>query len=204
MSNLTRESLEDAAYTAVEHEYTAKETDATPDVMRQVERVIYMQSIDQHWKDHLQQMDHLKEGIHLRGYAQKDPKQEYKKEAYNMFVDMMARMQADVLEKIFHVTVTREGEEEMQRRMEEARARQRVTEQHAEATGITEPPKPQPAQAQPMAQQQMPQGPPQKVETYKRDKPKIGRNDQCYCGSGKKYKNCHLTADEEAERAARA
>jgi preprotein translocase subunit SecA len=203
ISNLSRETIENEAYAMAEKIYFAKEADAGAEVMRQVERVIYLQSIDQFWKDHLLQMDHLKEGIHLRGYAQKDPKQEYKKEAYNMFVDMMSRMQADVAAKIFHVTITRESEEEYQRSLEAQRARQQVIEQHAAAAAITAP-APQPAapaapQARPM---QLQASEPAKIETYRRDKPKVGRNEPCYCGSGKKYKNCHLTEDEAAERRA--
>ena len=217
--DLTREGLENRVYKEVEKHYLAKEQSATPDVLRQVERRIYLELIDTQWKDHLLQMDHLKEGIHLRGYGQKDPKQEYKKEGYEMFVEMMARMQAAVLETVFHVSITQETPEEYERRQEAQRARQRMVEQHAQIAGgaaaamavsAAAPPgaKPTPPmQLQAdgrMTQASQGQGAqPVKIETYRRERPKVGRNEVCYCGSGKKYKNCHLSEDEQADRAAR-
>jgi preprotein translocase subunit SecA len=217
--DISREALENRAYETVEKFFLAREKQTGEEVLRRVERRVYLELIDTHWKDHLLQMDHLKEGIHLRGYGQKDPKQEYKKEGYNMFVEMMARMQNAVLETIFHVTITQETPEEYERRQEAMRAKQKMVEQHQQIAGgaaasLAAAPTPEqlaqmqkrqggggPARGQVQAQQAAPP-PPAKIETYRRERPKVGRNEPCYCGSGKKYKNCHLQEDEQAERAA--
>ncbi len=216
--DISHEALENRAYETVEKFFLDREKQTGEEVLRRVERRVYLELIDTHWKDHLLQMDHLKEGIHLRGYGQKDPKQEYKKEGYNMFVEMMARMQSSVIETIFHVTITQETPEEYERRQEAARARQKVVEQHQQIPGgaaAALAAAPRPAPLAPLQQRQGgggpprgPQGqqaappPPAKIETYRRERPKVGRNEPCYCGSGKKYKNCHLSEDEQADRAA--
>jgi preprotein translocase subunit SecA len=123
-------------------------------------KVIMLQSIDTHWKDHLLSMDHLKEGIGLRGYGQKDPVREYQKEGYEMFMDMINRIKEDTIEKLCIVRIQRE--EEIEQMREEASQDYIMSrgEQTAEAS------------------------------TVKRDAKKIGRNDPCPCGSGKKYKKC--------------
>jgi preprotein translocase subunit SecA len=204
LSVITRESLEDAAFTAVELDYKRREAQESEGERRKAERYEYLRLIDQYWKEHLQQVDHLKEGINLRGYAQKDPKQEYKKEAYNLFVDMMARMSNDILFNIFHMRVI--GEAEYMALMEAERQKQKMVEQHASAQSMAAGPAPEaePANAgqQPQRMLQQPQTEPVKVETFRREKPKVGRNDPCYCGSGKKYKACHLPEDEAAEKRA--
>jgi preprotein translocase subunit SecA len=125
-----------------------------------------LQTIDQQWKDHLLSIDHLKEGIGLRGYGQKDPKQEYKKEAFNLFMAMILRIRAEVVEKIFWVQIAREEdlEEEVERLEEEQQKRRKMVYNLGEAEA---------AQHQPV----------------KSDKA-AGRNDPCPCGSGKKYKRC--------------
>src|SRR5690606_26552879 len=115
LSNLedtTREGLENAVYAQLEARLVAKEAEYTPEALYGVARVIYLQAIDKAWKEHPREMDHLREGIGLRGYAQKDPKQEYKKEGYNLFASMMATVGTDVLQKVFRVHITAETEDQ--------------------------------------------------------------------------------------------
>ena len=123
-------------------------------------RVIMLQSIDTQWKENLLAMDHLKEGIGLRGYGQKDPVREYQKEGYDMFMDMISRIKEDSVEKLCLVQIRREEEVE---RIEE-KQRQNYIMSRGEDT---------PASA-----------------TVRRETAKVGRNDPCPCGSGKKYKKC--------------
>jgi preprotein translocase subunit SecA len=112
-----REDLLDRCWSAVESEYLAKERSASPDVMRQIEAYLYLQVIDESWKQHLSTMEQLREGIHLRSYGQKDPKQEYKKEGFNLFVQMMARIRDETLDKLMKSQIVRreEGEAELER-----------------------------------------------------------------------------------------
>jgi len=142
--------------------YEHKEQEIGEPLLRHVEKVLMLQTFDTLWKEHLLSMDHLKEGIGLRGYGQKDPKQEYKKEGYEMFMDMMGRVYFDVLQKLFSIQVTREEEVE---KLEE-RKEQKMFMSRGE-------------------------GEPQQNDPVKRDGDKVGRNDPCPCGSGKKYKKCH-------------
>ena len=146
--------------------FNAKLASFGDDLMDHLIKVIMLQTIDQQWKDHLLSIDHLKEGIGLRGYGQKDPKQEYKREAYNLFMALILRIRAEVVEKIFWVQLAREGgdlEEEVERLEEEQqKKRQRLS------FNIT------------------PDEPVKPVKSAK----SAGRNDPCPCGSGKKFKKC--------------
>jgi len=165
---LTVERLEQMAIDQIHAAYDDKEHAFTPPVLRQLEKLVLLQTVDALWKDHLLAMDHLKEGISLRGYGQRDPLQEYKKEGFEMFEAMMQLLEADVVEKVFTVQIARQ--EDVQRL--EARRR------------------PQPAQMV-MSGGGVPQQPQGKPSTVRRDADKVGRNDPCPCGSGKKYKKCH-------------
>ena len=192
----SREDVLDRVYKECERVYKEKTEKLTDHVMKQLELYFYLQAIDHHWKDHLQTMDHLREGIYLRGYAQKDPKQEYKREGYDLFVDMMSRIGADVVEKIYKVQVREEenvDELEERRRVAAAAAARRAV----MSRGTTAPGPGQPAGERPEAQAsgQQQQG------TVRRVIPKVGRNEPCPCGSGKKYKNCCLPKDEAARPA---
>lgn len=100
-----RDDILDKIWAEVERFYNAKEADVGSDVMRQLESYLYLQTIDARWKEHLQHMDHLREGIHMRAYGQRDPKQEYKREGYNLFVNLMARIRDEVLEKVFKAQI---------------------------------------------------------------------------------------------------
>jgi len=138
----------------------AKEEEYGKALMEYVMRVVMLQSIDTHWKDHLLAMDHLKEGIGLRGYGQKDPVREYQKEGYEMFMDMVYRIKEDMLEKLSMVRIQREEEvQEIQERQSQDYIMSRGD------TGA-------------------------KAATVKREGKKVGRNEPCPCGSGKKYKHC--------------
>ena len=135
----------------------------TPPVMEHLMKVLLLQTIDAQWKDHLLSIDHLKEGIGMRAYAQKNPKEEYKREAYALFMEMMGRIRQEVAQKLFRVQLARE-EEVAEMEAEQRRERQALARQGGPG---------------PVAQ-----GP------VKRDIEKVGRNDACPCGSGKKYKKC--------------
>ncbi len=166
----SRDEIAESIYGQVEKVIASKEDEMGMDVLVSVFRHFYLREVDKQWLEHLAAMDHLRSGISLRSYGNKDPKQEYKREGYDMFTAMMGHIKANVLEKTFHVQI--EKKEDVQR-IAVPRRMTRVTEGRG-ATGDQA--GPQPAQKQ---------------TTVKRDQPKVGRNDPCPCGSGKKYKKCH-------------
>ena len=160
--------------------YRHKEEMVGTPVLRHFEKAVMLQSLDQHWKDHLASMDHLRQGIHLRGYAQKNPKQEYKREAFELFARMLEHLKLDVTTVLARVRVREQSEVEAieaeQRRKAEAEAkRMQFTHAQAEQEGGV-------ADSDGLATAQAP---------VVREGPKVGRNDPCPCGSGKKYKQCH-------------
>jgi preprotein translocase subunit SecA len=159
-ATLDREEVTEKIMNDVQNLLKNKEEEYGKPLMEYVMRVVMLQSIDTHWKDHLLAMDHLKEGIGLRGYAQKDPVREYQKEGYEMFMDMIYRIKEDMLEKLSMVKIRREEE------VQEIRERQ--SQDYVMSRGDTG--------ATPA--------------TVKREGKKVGRNDPCPCGSGKKYKHC--------------
>jgi preprotein translocase subunit SecA len=131
-------------------------------VMLHLMKVLLLQTIDSQWKDHLLSIDHLKEGIGLRGYAQRNPKEEYKREAYELFLQMMGRIRQEVVQKLFRVQLAREQDVE---RMETCQRRQQVMFNRAG-------------------------GEPEALQPLVRHDKKVGRNDPCPCGSGLKFKKC--------------
>ena len=160
--------------------YRQKEASVNPETLRHIERSIMLQTLDLHWKNHLAAMDHLREGIHLRGYAQQNPKQEYKRESFLMFKQMLEDIKRDVTRTLYAIQIKTEEEimaiEEERRRVAEAE-QNKMNFIHATANTMSED-----------------ATTPEKTETntpYVREKPKVGRNDPCPCGSGKKYKHCH-------------
>jgi preprotein translocase subunit SecA len=174
---ITDVSVRDRLTEAALAQYTGKETQVGAELMRQFERSLMLQTLDQHWRDHLANLDHLRQGIHLRGYAQKNPKQEYKRESFELFSDMLDRIKQDVVKIVLTVQVR--SPEDVQA-VEEAPPVTNVKYQHADydaalAPDANEPP-PQPAVAAP---------------PFVRAGGKVGRNDPCPCGSGKKFKQCH-------------
>jgi preprotein translocase SecA subunit len=175
VSDDARASMTQAAFAELLHErvravHAEREAAFTPPVMRQLEKFVLLQTIDQLWKEHLLNMDHLKEGIGLRGYGQRNPLQEYQKEGFEMFEEMIASIHQDAVQKVFTVQAVRA--DDLQRL--EQRRRPQAAQMTMSGGGD---PMPRPAQA--------------KATGPRRDAPKVGRNDPCPCGSGKKYKKCH-------------
>ncbi|HET8902594.1 MAG TPA: SEC-C metal-binding domain-containing protein, partial [Saccharospirillum sp.] len=168
---------------AVAH-YKEKESVAGPQALRQFEKQVMLQVLDQHWKEHLYNMDHLRQGIHLRGYAQKNPKQEYKRESFELFQAMLEQVKADTIRILSHVQVRtpEESAEEERKRREAAMARMNF--EHSQATPLEDAAKAE-AGAGSAPESPAPQAAPA------RQGPKVGRNEPCPCGSGKKYKHCH-------------
>jgi preprotein translocase subunit SecA len=172
---------------AAKKEYDAKFGPVEPDVLHHYERAVMLQSIDTHWREHLAALDYLRQGIHLRGYAQKQPKQEYKREAFELFGGMLDSIKREVTKHLMAVQIrSQEQVEEAERRAEEAaRALKNIQYQHADfSPGVGDD-----------EAEQLPGGvavavrePPMPVS---RSTQKVGRNDPCPCGSGKKYKQCH-------------
>ncbi len=164
--------------------YGEKEALAGSDTVRHFEKAVMLQVLDHQWKDHLQAMDHLRQGIHLRGYAQKNPKQEYKRESFEMFTAMLERIKHDSLGIITRVQVR--TEEDVAAVEEERRqAAERTTQmdfQHAPAGMLME---------EDDAQSQQPREEQEAHTPFVREEKKVGRNEPCPCGSGKKYKQCH-------------
>jgi preprotein translocase subunit SecA len=200
---LSHEQLADAAAEAVKKRYEEKEKLFGADLMRWLERRIILDVVDSQWKDHLLSLDHLKEGIGLRGYAQKDPIVEFKKEAFTLFEDMMARIDNETIRYLFHIQV-QQGEQPpgaRQPRPEPPRTPpQSAAAAVASAAARASEPQHLPAVAREIERRQQRQqkdlqyqtGPAQ-AEAPKpvRAGAKVGRNDPCPCGSGKKYKKCH-------------
>ena len=224
---MERQELENCIYAAVELAIKDRETRFTRVAFYHVARIIYLQSIDLLWKDHLRDMDQLREGISLRGYAQKDPKHEYKKEGYNLFANMMSTIDADVMQRMMRVVINSETEEQYQGRMQAQHDRQALQMQEGPpqlssgpivggsgsgsgsvgggigmgagggsggAGGVSgrglAPGLPggtsDLSAAAPAATASEPQ---------RRQGEKVGVNDPCPCGSGKKYKKCHMSKE---------
>ena len=182
--SLHEESLRERILDEIQRAYDAKAESVGPG-MRQLERQIMLQVLDTLWKEHLQTMDQLRQGIHLRAYANKNPKQEYKRESFELFQELLRRLKYEVVRFLSHVEVQRSDEaEEMERQRREQAARQKIAFEHAEASAV---PPAADADAAPAAGDE----PQAKPQTVVRDAPKVGRNDPCPCGSGKKYKQCH-------------
>jgi preprotein translocase subunit SecA len=173
--------------------YERKEQDLSSEAMASLERFATLKVIDDKWKDHLREMDELKEGIHLRAYGQKDPLMEYKQEGYRMFQQMLTLVRDGILElvfKLYPVVATADGQviQPNKRMMPDQPRRQRMTATKEDpGSGFGNVPGP----ADDNGGVPIPPRAAQPVETVVRAQPKVGRNDPCPCGSGKKYKNCH-------------
>lgn len=157
-----------------------------PLVMRQLEKTIMLQNLDHHWKEHLAAMDHLRRGIHLRGYAQKNPKQEYKREAFEMFKHMLDTIKHDVISTLSTVHIQAQADVQAieEQRRQEATIHN-IQYVHAEAAQLAATPEPVAEGAELAHEEQS------HISTFTRTAPKVGRNELCPCGSAKKYKHCH-------------
>jgi preprotein translocase subunit SecA len=201
---LNHEQLADATVEAVKNRYAEKEKQFSPDLLRWLERRIILDVVDTQWKDHLLSLDHLKEGIGLRGYGQKDPLVEFKKEAFILFEDMMTRIDNETVRYLFHVQIQQGEPPPPQAQQRPAPQRLQASAQAAVASAAARaeeaPAQRLPDFARALERRQVRQqrdlqyqtGPAQ-AEAPKpvRAGAKIGRNDPCPCGSGKKYKKCH-------------
>ena len=163
IEGLSREELRERLWKDILSGYEAKEAEVGPELMRRIEKVFMLQAVDHQWKDHLLAMDHLKEGIGLRGYGQKDPLVEYKREGFEMFEEMKRRIVEATVENLFRVRVAKTEEREIERRQKRQLAQLNFVGAGSAAAA------PQPVHAG----------------------SKVGRNDPCPCGSGLKYKKCH-------------
>jgi len=170
--NLHEDTLREKIMSEIVAEYKAKEKEAGSETVRHVEKAVMLQVLDTQWKEHLAMMDQLRQGIHLRGYAQKNPKQEYKRESFEMFTEMLDRIKHEVITILSRVQIR--SDEEIAA-LEEQRRRQsgEIEYQHADASAMG------------AAESEEDHTP------FVREERKVGRNEPCPCGSGKKYKQCH-------------
>jgi preprotein translocase subunit SecA len=178
-NTLHESSLREKIYDAVQAAYDRKCAEVGPD-MRRIEKQIMLQVLDTLWKDHLSTMDHLRQGIHLRAYAQKNPKQEYKRESFQLFEQLLVNLKYEVVKFLSHVQIQRRDEAAaIEQARREAAAREHLAFQHAQAPSMDSELQDPDTEA------------PAIPQTYTREQPKVGRNEPCPCGSGKKYKQCH-------------
>ncbi|AZF12364.1 Protein translocase subunit SecA [Pseudomonas sp. R2-37-08W] len=179
--HLYEETLREKLMAELLAAYNEKEEQASAEALRTFEKQIVLRVLDDLWKDHLSTMDHLRHGIHLRGYAQKNPKQEYKRESFTLFSELLDSIKRDSIRVLSHVQVRREDpiEEEARLRQEAEALAARMQFQHDEAPGLDAPEVLGEEVDVALAQ------------TPVRNDQKLGRNELCYCGSGKKFKHCH-------------
>jgi preprotein translocase subunit SecA len=171
--NMTTQEVVDAIWERLKVKYERKEAQIGPEAMRTYERIIMLNIIDAQWKDHLLSLDHLKQGIGLVGYGQKDPLVEYKKQSFDLFQEMLDRIDTTTIRSLFNLQIVSEQAPES---LQQRRAARRPA--SLKFTGPNQ-------GAAPAGEEDG------KVKTVVRDQPKVGRNEPCPCGSGKKYKKCH-------------
>jgi preprotein translocase subunit SecA len=171
--NMTMQEVVDAVWERLKIKYQKKEEQIGPEAMRTYERIIMLNIIDAQWKDHLLSLDHLKQGIGLVGYGQKDPLVEYKKQSFDLFQEMLDRIDTTTIRSLFNLQILSEQPPES---LQQKRPPRRPG--SLKFTGPNQ-------GAAPAGEEDG------KVKTVVRDQPKVGRNEPCPCGSGKKYKKCH-------------
>jgi preprotein translocase subunit SecA len=176
-NRLDDSGVRDRLVEAIEADYQRR-CDHIGDQMREVERQIMLQLMDNLWKEHLYNMDQLRQGIGLRAYAQKNPKQEYKRESFALFEELLDNIKHETIKYLSHVQIA--NREDLDRLEQQRRQQQSQRQyQHSQVAGLNEE-----SDAQAAAQQ------PQRSQPVQRAAPKVGRNSPCPCGSGKKYKQC--------------
>jgi len=190
--------LRNKIITALEEAYDQKQASVGPQVMRYIEKEVMLRTLDQHWREHLAAMDYMRQGIFLRSYAQKNPKQEYKREAFELFSAMLDRIKFDTVTTVSKIQVRSQDEierEELERQHRLARALQA---QHAEAIspiqavpGIGDSGGGDPPNSGGNVMEMDPRSSAPPATPFVRPMPKVGRNEPCPCGSGRKYKHCH-------------
>lgn len=187
--NLHEESLRERVLSAASEAYASKKEHVGAEVIEHFERAVMLQVLDQHWKEHLAAMDHLRQGIYLRSYAQKNPKQEYKREAFDMFARFLEEVKSDVVRILMRVRVKQAEEvDELERRQREQQVPMEF--RHDAPDDLTHP-DPEATVAGSGAGEGDEVAGSAPVQPVTRDGRKVGRNEPCPCGSGKKYKQCH-------------
>ena len=165
-----------------------KEAVVGPEMMRRIEKDVMLQVLDSHWKEHLVAMDYLRQGIGLRGYAQRNPKQEYKREAFAMFESLLERVKHDVISMLMRLQVqSAEDAAALEAQSRRAARPEEMEFKHAEPEAALS----EQAQEEGPERARAGDGAEEPEQPYRREGPKLGRNDPCWCGSGKKYKHCH-------------
>jgi preprotein translocase subunit SecA len=209
--------LRERVIKSVDDAYAAKVESVGAPVMRHLEKAIMLQELDRHWREHLAAMDYLRQGIHLRAYAQKNPKQEYKREAFELFNNLLDRIKHDTVSLLSRLQVRNEAEIEEQQRERERQLARKLQLQHAAPPSAIGDVEAAPAGAlgglaagpgfaggfgggAGPSSGPLSSGPTGSVpsEPVVRDGRKVGRNEPCPCGSGKKYKHCHGQLAREA------
>ena len=186
---LTAEDIARHVVEAADALFAEKEAQVGGELMRALEKHVMLTVLDGSWKEHLARMDYLRQGIHLRGYAQKQPKQEYKREAFELFSTLIDRVRADVVRVLMNVRVQSQDEIAQAEQQIEAQAERRAEAAQAQHASLAAPASEEPADVESLT---LPEpGADPKAQPFKRFGDKIGRNDPCPCGSGKKYKQCH-------------
>ena len=193
-NSIDADEILEAVLAAADEAYEAKVTLVGRESFSAFERSIMLQTLDSRWREHLAALDHLRQGIHLRGYAQKNPKQEYKREAFELFAAMLDSVKQEVTRVVMNVQI------QSPEQLEEAAEQYEEKGSHLENVAFTHmpiSPRPPPHPRRPMPRRKWstrrwptattPPSPPRPADEV----PKVGRNDPCPCGSGKKYKNCH-------------
>ena len=176
-NRLHEEKLREKILAEIQAGYDAK-CERIGNIMVEIEKQVMLQVLDNAWKEHLANMDHLRQGINLRSYAQKNPKQEYKREAFELFQQLLETVKRETIHLLARVEpITREQMEAMEKQRREALERQKMLLQHEQVSA--------------MGEEQLPERDHQQPEPFVRQGRKVGRNDPCPCGSGKKYKQCH-------------
>ena len=177
--SLHEETLRKRILDTLEQAYYEKEAMVGKDVLRHFEKAVMLKVLDEHWKEHLGMMDHLRQGIHLRGYAQKNPKQEYKREAFELFSQMLETVEQEVVTLLSKVQI--QAEEDVEAIEEQRRSSAPVSYRHDAV--------PSPTSGGDVPDEAVSAAEPE--QPFVREGRKVGRNEPCPCGSGKKYKQCH-------------
>jgi preprotein translocase subunit SecA len=191
LDSKSAEAMTDDIWAVIKKSYDDKEAIVGAELLRRVERDIMLQIVDQQWKDHLYSLDHLKEGIGLRGYGQRDPLVEYKKESYALFQEMKGRMEEEIVRYLYWLrpVLNEEAMRPAPRRATPITMNNPAVEAAPAFGSVAR--SSAPAAASPRSPQPARTGGDDVVKTIRREEPKVGRNDPCPCGSGKKYKKCH-------------
>ncbi len=185
MTGLRKRVLE-----TIDQTYEAKVEMYGAPVVRHIEKAVMLQQLDQHWREHLAAMDYLRQGIHLRSYAQKNPKQEYKREAFELFTAMLDRIKHDTVSMLSRMQLRTQADIDREEEERQARLARAMQFQHAAPEQLTAPTPPA-EEAQPMSMGGMGAPGADPVSQFVRETKKVGRNEPCPCGSGKKFKHCH-------------